>query len=171
MNSAYGQGKRISEFLCGTWSKVYGFDAVIGRLFAFVGPMLPLDANFAVGNFIRDAMAGGPVQIRGDGTPYRSYLYAADLAIWLWTLLLRGERGAAYNVGSAEEVTIRDLARRVVEVAAPGAEIRIARPPVPGVPAERYVPSTERAAGLGLRPWVSLEEGIRRTGEWITSIR
>jgi nucleoside-diphosphate-sugar epimerase len=128
--------------------------------------MLPLDANFAVGNFIRDALAGGPIEIGGDGTPYRSYLYAADLAIWLWTLLLRGERGAAYNVGSAEEVTIRELARRVVEVAAPGAEIRIAREAVPGAPAERYVPSTERAAGLGLRPWVSLEEGIRRTWAW-----
>jgi nucleoside-diphosphate-sugar epimerase len=165
-NSAYGQGKRISEFLCGTWSKVYGFDAVIGRLFAFVGPMLPLDANFAVGNFIRDAMAGGPVQIGGDGTPYRSYLYAADLAIWLWTLLLRGERGAAYNVGSAEEVTILDLARGVVKVAAPGAEIRIARQAVTGAPVERYVPATNRAAGLGLRPWISLEEGIRRTCQW-----
>ena len=101
-------------------------------------------------------MAGGPVQIDGDGTPYRSYLYAADLAIWLWTLLIRGERGTAYNVGSSDEVTIRDLAHRVVEVAAPGAEIRIARQPVPGAPAERYVPATERAAGLGLRPWISL---------------
>ena len=63
--SAYGQGKRISEFLCGCYSQVYGFDAVIGRLFAFVGPHLPLDANYAVGNFIRDAMAGGPVRICG----------------------------------------------------------------------------------------------------------
>jgi dTDP-glucose 4,6-dehydratase len=165
-NSAYGQGKRISEYLCGTWSKVYGFDTVIGRLFAFVGPMLPLDINFAMGNFIRDAMAGGPVQIDGDGTTYRSYLYAADLAIWLWTLLIRGERCTAYNVGSSDGVTIRDLARRVVEVAAPGAEIRIARQPVPGAPAERYVPATERAAGLGLQPWVSLEEGIHRTCKW-----
>ena len=70
--SAYGQAKRISEFLCSCYSQVYGFDAVIARLFAFVGPLLPLDANYAVGNFIRDGLAGGPVQIGGDGTPYRS---------------------------------------------------------------------------------------------------
>jgi len=145
---------------------VYGFDAVIARLFAFVGPLLPLDLNFAVGNFIRDAMAGGPVEIGGDGTPYRSYLYAADLAIWLWTLLLRGESGTPYNVGSDQEVTIAELARRVVNVVAPGAEIHIAQQAVPGVPALRYVPATARAAGLGLRPWISLEEGIRRTSEW-----
>ena len=164
--SAYGQGKRISEFLCGAWSQVYGFDAVIGRLFAFVGPLLPLDANFAVGNFIRDAMAGGPVRIGGDGTPYRSYLYAADLAIWLWTLLMRGERGTAYNVGSPHEISIADLARAVVREIAPGADIYVAKQPAPGAAAARYVPATDRAAALGLQAWVSLEEGIRRTCEW-----
>jgi dTDP-glucose 4,6-dehydratase len=170
-SSAYGQGKRISEFLCAAWSEVYGFDAVIGRLFAFVGPMLPLDAGYAVGNFIRDAMAGGPVRIVGDGTPYRSYLYAADLAIWLWTLLMRGERGTAYNVGSAEEISIAELARRVTAVIAPGAEIHMAKQPVPGASALRYVPATDRAAGLGLRAWVSLEDGVRRTCEWHERIR
>jgi dTDP-glucose 4,6-dehydratase len=165
-SSAYGQGKRVSEFLCGAWSQACGFDAVIGRLFAFVGPMLPLDANYAVGNFIRDAMAGGPVRIEGDGTAYRSYLYAADLAIWLWTLLMRGEKGAAYNVGSSQEISIADLARAVVDAAAPGTEIRIAGRPVPGAPAARYVPATDRAAALGLRPWVSLADGIGRACEW-----
>jgi dTDP-glucose 4,6-dehydratase len=166
VTSVYGQSKRISEFLCRVWSHVYGFDAVIGRLFAFAGPLLPLDANYAVGNFVRDAMAGGPVRINGDGTPYRSYLYAADLAIWLWVLLVRGEGGTAYNVGSPQEISIVDLARRVVEVAAPGAEIRIERQPVPGSLPLRYVPATDRAAQLGLQPWIPLEEAIRRMCEW-----
>ena len=165
--SAYGQGKRISEFFCSSYASVYGFDALIARLFALVGPYLPLDANYAVGNFIRDALAGGPVRIEGDGTPYRSYLYAADLAIWLWTILFRGASARPYNVGSPEALTIADLARRVVAVAAPGAAIRIARQAQPGVPASRYAPATERAEKeLGLRPWISLEDGVRRTWEW-----
>ncbi len=166
VNSAYGQSKRMSEFLCSVWSRVYGFDALIGRLFAFAGPLLPLDANYAVGNFVRDAMAGGPVRISGDGTPYRSYLYAADLAIWLWVLLLRGKGGTAYNVGSPHEISIADLAQTVVEVAAPGAKIRIERQPVPGSTPLRYVPATDRAALLGLQPWIPLEESIRRMCEW-----
>ena len=164
--SAYGQGKRVSEFLGTTYSQVYGFDTVIARLFAFVGPLLPLDANFAVGNFIRDAMAGGPICIGGDGTPFRSYLYAADLAAWVWTLLLRGESSTAYNVGSPHEISIADLARAVAREIAPSAEILIAQAPAPGAEASRYVPATERAAGLGLQPWISLEEGIRRTLDW-----
>ncbi|MEO8368106.1 MAG: NAD-dependent epimerase/dehydratase family protein [Candidatus Solibacter sp.] len=164
--AAYGHAKRVSEFLCSTYSQVYGFDAVMARLFAFVGPLLPLDANFAVGNFIRDAMAGGPIRIGGDGTPFRSYLYAADLAIWVWTLLLRGEGGTAYNVGSPHAISIADLARTVVREIAPETEILTARQPVPGEPPLRYVPATERAAGLGLHPWIPLEEGIRKARDW-----
>ncbi len=167
VNSAYAQAKRVSEWLCAMYARQYGFAALIARLFAFVGPHLPLDANFAAGNFIRDVIAGGPVRICGDGTPYRSYLYAADLAIWLWTILLRGESAHPYNVGSAEALTIAELARAVVDAIAPGMRIEIARRPVPGAPAARYVPSVERAEReLGLRPLISLAEGVRRTHKW-----
>jgi dTDP-glucose 4,6-dehydratase len=166
-NSAYGQAKRVSEFTCAMYARLYGFDATIARLFAFVGPLLPLDANYAVGNFIRDALGGGPIQIAGDGTPYRSYLYAADLAVWLWTILLRGKSAYPYNVGSPDHLTIADLAGVVVGVAGPGVEIRIARQPLPGAPRLRYVPLTQLAhEELGLRPVISAEEGIRRTIAW-----
>ena len=156
--SAYGQAKRISEWMCAMYAAQYGFASLIARLFAFVGPHLPLDANFAVGNFIRDAMRGGPIRISGDGTPFRSYLYAADLAIWLWTILVKGESCRPYNVGAGEEITIADLARTV------GGEVEIAGTPVPGAPASRYVPDVARAEReLGLRAWIGLREGIRRT--------
>lgn len=124
--SAYGQAKRVSEFMCVMYGRTFGFDATIARLFAFVGPLLPLDANFAVGNFIRDVLRGGPARIAGDGTPYRSYLYAADLAIWLWTILLRGKAAYPYNVGSPQELNIADLARTVVDTLAPETRIEVA---------------------------------------------
>jgi dTDP-glucose 4,6-dehydratase len=166
-HTAYGQGKRASEFLCSTYSQVYGFDAPIARLFAFVGPYLPLDENYAAGNFVRDALSGGTVRISGDGTPFRSYLYAADMAIWLWAILFRGESAAPYNVGSPDALTIRDLARAVVDAIAPGAPIEIACDPEPGAAFARYVPCTRRAQEtLGLRAWIPLEEAIRRTYQW-----
>jgi dTDP-glucose 4,6-dehydratase len=164
--SQYGEAKRASEFMCAVYSRVHGFDAVIARLFAFVGPRLPLDSNFAVGNFMRDVLRGGPVRVGGDGTPYRSYLYAADLAVWLWTLLFRGKSAYPYNVGSPRDLTIAELARTVVNVAAPGMAIEIAGRPVPGAAPLRYVPSTARAGELGLRPGITLEEGVRRTLAW-----
>jgi nucleoside-diphosphate-sugar epimerase len=170
-NSAYGQSKRISEFLCSSYARACGFDALVARLFTFVGPYLPLDEHYAIGNFIGDAFDGGPVRVSGDGTPYRSYLYAADLAIWLWTILFRGKTAAPYNVGSPDEISILDLAQRVVSSVAPGTPIRLALQPVTGARASRYVPSTQRAEEtLGLRPWVPLEEGIRRTYDWYAGV-
>jgi dTDP-glucose 4,6-dehydratase len=166
-NSAYAQAKRASEFLCCMYARQFGFTAVIARLFAFAGPYLPLNINFAIGNFIRDVLAGGPVRIGGDGTPYRSYLYAADLAIWLWTLLMRGESARPYNAGSADAVTIAQLAKLVVENTAPGTPIEIAQERVPGAPPSRYVPSVNRAREeLELEPTIPLEEAIRRMYAW-----
>jgi dTDP-glucose 4,6-dehydratase len=133
---------------------------------------MPLDVHFAVVSFIRDALQGGPLRVSGDGTPYRSYLYAADLAIWLWTVLLLGAPMRPYNVGSAAAVTIRDLARLVAQTVGPGLTVEAARPPIEGMPAERYVPDVTRAeAELGLRPVVSLADGISRTVAWHRTLR
>jgi len=165
--TAYGVSKRVSEYLCSCYSQVYGFEATLARLFAFIGPCLPLDANYAAGNFLRDAMAGGPIEIAGDGTPYRSYLYAADLAIWLWTILFRGKSARPYNVGSPEQVSILELARTIAREVAPKSEIRVAKEAIAASAPARYVPSVERAEKeLGLKVWVGLDEAIRRTAEW-----
>lgn len=165
--SSYGEAKRTAEMLCALYHRESGLETTIARCFAFVGPYLPLDAHYAIGNFIRDARAGGPLQIGGDGTPYRSYLYAADLVVWLWTILLKGTPDRPYNVGSDEALSIRQLADTVCSVAGGSCEVLIARDAEPGKGPERYVPSVERAkTELGLRVTVPLNEGLRRTLAW-----
>lgn len=171
LGSSYGQGKRVSEFLCAAYAQKYGLEILIARCFAFAGPYLPMNANYAIANFIRDALQGGPIYIQGDGTPYRSYLYAADLVIWLWTILFKGKTCRPYNVGSDVDLTIAQLGQEVASVLAPGTEIRIANQPEPGKPTERYVPSTQRAQSeLGLCQRIGLQDTIRRTGLWYSEL-
>ena len=177
IRSAYGQSKRASEFLCAAYAQNSGLRTMIARCFAFVGPWLPLDSNYAIGNFIRDALNVDPITILGDGTPRRSYLYAADLAIWLWTILFKGQSSHPYNVGSEDDLSIYNLAQEVTESLSIQVPINIAKKVVQNQPVERYVPSTQRArAELGLVAYINLADAIRRTAHWYrhsysTSIR
>ncbi|OQA34052.1 MAG: GDP-6-deoxy-D-mannose reductase [Acidobacteria bacterium ADurb.Bin340] len=162
--AAYGNAKHFAEHLCLQHGIAHGFEVCIARLFAFVGPLLPLDAHFAAGNFLRDGLVGKRIQVLGDGTPLRSYLHAAELAHWLWTLMARGEAGQAYNVGSDEAVSIRELAELTGRVC--GVGVDVLGTPVPGRAPARYVPDIRKAAGLGLAPRWDLETSIRRTLAW-----
>jgi dTDP-glucose 4,6-dehydratase len=166
--NVYAEGKRTAELLCAIYSsKNAALECGIARCWAFCGPHLPLDQHLAIGNFIRDVLAGRPIQIRGDGTPRRSYLYAADLMIWLWTMLFRAPVLVPLNVGSARDLSILELAQTVAATLNPQAEIHVAQQAIPGAAPLRYVPSVARALKvLGLRELTTLEESIRRTAAW-----
>ena len=169
-SSVYAEGKRAAELMCSLYQKEMGVECAIARCWAFCGPHLPLDAHFAIGNFIGNVLRKEPISIQGDGTPRRSYLYGADLAIWLWTMLFRAPSLTPINVGSGEDLSILELAQKVAQTLDPDAVVRVASSPVPGMSPSRYVPSVSRAKQLlGLEQTVSLEESIRRTAAWYGS--
>jgi nucleoside-diphosphate-sugar epimerase len=158
----YGRAKREAEQLCVD----SGVDFVTARGFAFLGPYLPLDAHFAAGNFLRDALAGGPIRVRGDGSALRSYLHPADLIVWLLGILVRGRHGQAYNVGSDEVVSTAQLARRIAGAIEPKPEVVIQSVQAEG-PQNIYLPNITRArTELGLDVRIELSGAIARTLEF-----
>jgi dTDP-glucose 4,6-dehydratase len=162
--TAYGKGKLVAEQESVDWGMRYGFDTLIARCFAFVGPHLPLDTHFAVGNFIQDCLSNRPIIINGDGTPLRSYLSADDLVAWLFKILLQGEHGRAYNVGSEQALSIVELANLIKHCAGTTNEIIVRQHPVNEALPARYIPSTARAQQeLGLAQTIETEEAIRQT--------
>lgn len=164
--NAYGEGKRAAEMLCAVYASST-LQPTIARCFAFVGPYLPLDAHFAVGNFIRDALAGGPIRIRGDGTSLRSYMYGADLATWLWTILLRGDPMRPYNVGADQPVSIKQLADAVARQFSHEIPVTISFSKADESAGKRYVPSTVRSrVDLGLNMTFDLDPALARTIKW-----
>lgn len=171
VNATYAEGKRVAEQMCSIFSRHTSIEFKIARCFAFVGPHLPLQGHFAIGNFIADALAGREITVHGDGAPMRSYLYAADLAVWLWTMLLRanpsGAKLDAWNVGSGEAISIRELASMVAEELGPELGVNVGRVPTAGAPLQQYVPDVLKAEReLGLRQTIGLRDAIRRTAEW-----
>ena len=162
--SAYAEGKRAAETACAI-AAGEGLPVRIARCFAFVGPHMPFDQHFAIGNFIADAVAGRQISVRSDGAPLRSYLYMTDLVRALLLVMGVGTVGRPYNVGSDDVVSIAELARRVDRIAG-GAGVHIGG--ARSDPGDRYIPDLTRLhSELGFRPEVTLDDVIARTVAWL----
>lgn len=165
--NSYGLAKIMSEHLCLLWHTKNKIPCPIARCFAFLGPYLSLDSNFASSTFLRNSLRGESIKVSGDGTPMRSYLYAADLAIWLWTILLKGQSCRPYNVGSSDGLSIADLATKIAAQSKPGTKVEIAKKPEANVVRHKYVPNVDRASEeLGLSPRIDIVDAIARTLDW-----
>ena len=161
----YALAKRDSE-LAFTELGALGLKVAIARCFAFVGPWLPRDKHFAIGNFIRDAMLGQRIEVKANFPVFRSYLHADDLVRWLMVIAEHTTPECpCFNVGSDRAVSMGQLARIVASEF--GLEAVVPEEQMNRV--DRYVPSIEKAKTyLGLEVSIDLEEAIRRT---CTSLR
>lgn len=165
--SAYGEAKRCAEMMCTLYREVHALPTRVARPFSLAGPYLNLDGSFALTDFIRCCVRSEEVCIRGDGTPVRTYCYAADLATALLKILLDARSGSVFNVGSEFEVSIADLADRIVSLTGSQVPIRVSGTEMAARGLERYVPDTSRLRqDLGFRPAYDLARTLQRTVAW-----
>ena len=170
INSAYHEGKRVAELMGNIAATKQGLHFISARLFAFIAPFLPLGTHFAAGNFIRDALSSNQIEIQSGGGSVRSYLYATDLCSGLWALLARGETGSAYNIGSDQDITIKELAIKVAWLAGTNARVNVRGLDTPEN-VSRYVPSLERLHNeIGMKQSISLEQSLKRTISWLQEV-
>lgn len=160
----YGKAKKISEELL----LDSNINVSIARCFAFVGPYLNLNIHFAIGNFIRDVIENKDIIIKGDGRPLRTYLYMADLVIWLFSILLNSNDKSIYNVGSSKEISIYDLAKKVSNLVINyTGNIEVLTKANYSYPTPKYIPDNTKIINeLGVKENYTLDESIKRTIEW-----
>lgn len=166
-SSAYHHIKRIMESLSVLYAEDNDFEVKIARCFSFIGPYLQLNRHFAVGDFFRDALSDKCIIVKGDGKSVRSYLYMADLSIWLWTILFKGATCRPYNVGSELPVTIQEIAEAIANESEPPLPVSILKNNIRGVAQDYYVPDTARVRSeLGLQQNIFLPLAIKKTMQW-----
>ena len=156
----YAAAKRDAEMAIQELGNA-GLSVSIARCFAFVGPYLPRDQHFAIGNFIEDGLCGRPIKVNANKLVYRSYMYADDLVEWLMTIAAAGNTQCPiFNVGSGEVIEMRDLAQTVANYFGVGVEA----PALTNAESDRYVPSVDKAfTELGLLNKYHLASSIHET--------
>lgn len=160
--NSYTLAKQIMEQVAISQAQNAGYRLSIARCFAFIGFLLP--EHLAISQFIRDARSADCIQIHGDGTPIRSYLYAADLALWLLTILAKGQHCHAYDVGSDDARPIEAHAKLVRDLLAPGKKLEKSLTQYASATARhRYIPDISRTGQeLGLSVWTDLEAALKQ---------
>lgn len=113
---AYANTKSMDEFLSFAYHKEYGTEIVISRFFNTVGPRQLFDYGMVIPNFVSKALAGEDVLIFGTGTQKRSFMHVKDAVRAVTELMLTGKGvGEEYNVGNPIEITMNDLAQKVID--------------------------------------------------------
>ena len=164
-------GKRVAEFLTKEFCCKGYIDASIARCFSFIGPGLPTDLHYAVGNFVAQAVAGENIVIKGTGRPIRSFMHLGDMVFWVMTILFRGRNGEDYNVGSKDGISMLDLAKEIVDVLETRSEIVVlgeSDKTSGNPPNYYYVPDTLKAEReLGLHCRAELRASIKEYADYL----
>jgi nucleoside-diphosphate-sugar epimerase len=165
--SVYDEAKRYAEAVTVAYARHYGVNAGIVRIFNTYGPRLRPHDGRVVSSFIRQALAGEPLTIYGDGTQTRSFCFVDDLVGGIVAMLDCREPGPV-NLGNPDERTVMELAELVLRMT--GSSSPLQRLPLPADDPVRRCPTVTRALQrLAWKPQTDLEEGLRTTVSWFRS--
>ncbi|MFI7014756.1 UDP-glucuronic acid decarboxylase family protein [Streptomyces sp. NPDC050164] len=165
--SVYDEAKRYAEAVTTAYRSSRSADTGIVRIFNTYGPRMRADDGRVVSTFIRQALAGEPLTVHGDGSQTRSFCYVDDLVRGL-TAMIDASHTGPFNLGNPAERTVRELAVVVLQITGSRSAVRLLPLPVDD-PVRRRPVVTRARERLGWHPEVPLEEGLRRTVEWFAT--
>jgi dTDP-glucose 4,6-dehydratase len=161
VRSVYDEAKRFSEAMCMAYFREHGVDVRIARIFNTFGPRMRAKDGRIVPNLILQALDNSPFTIYGDGRQTRSFCYVSDLVDGILKLM-HAPVNDPVNIGNPQELTIEQIARKIIEMT--GSTSRIIYKPLPEDDPKVRQPDITRARTLlGWEPKVSLEEGLSKT--------
>ena len=160
----YDEAKRFAEAITMAYHRYHGVDTRIVRIFNAYGPRMRLRDGRAIPAFMTQALTGAPVTVFGDGSQTRSFQYVTDLIDGIWRLMESSVTDPV-NVGNPQEMTLLELAKRVIGLSASPSEI-VFRPLPEDDPKVRQPDITRARTLLGWEPRVDTDQGLRLTLEW-----
>jgi len=160
----YDEAKRFAEAMTMAYHRVHGIDTRIVRIFNSYGPRMRLNDGRAIPAFMTQALRNEPLTVFGDGSQTRSFQYVSDLVDGVWRLLERGT-SEPINIGNPQEMTLLELAKRILRLTESRSEI-VFRPLPVDDPRVRQPDIARARARLGWEPRVDTDEGLKLTVEW-----
>ncbi len=161
-HNVYSIAKKTAEHLCSLYHDEYGLDISIARCFCFSGIHLPLDVHFAIGNFVRNVIDNKDIIIKGDGMSVRSYLDQDDMSEWILEILRSDKfNKTIYNIGSQDSISIKDLARLIIDLSNKDLDIKIQNNNSIDLKKSVYVPNCKKIQErFGISQKITLSESI-----------
>ena len=160
----YDEAKRFAEAITMAYHRTHGINTKIVRIFNTYGPRMRVNDGRAIPNFLKQALTGKNLTVYGDGSQTRSFCFVSDLVEGLYRLLM-SEQNYPVNIGNPNEMTIKEMADKILQ--ATNSKSKIIRVPLPEDDPKIRQPDITRAKKyLNWEPVVSLDEGLQSTLEY-----
>ena len=165
--SMYDEAKRFAEAATATYSRTYNLQTKVVRIFNTYGPRMQLNDGRVVTNFIVQALKGEDITVYGDGSQTRSFSYVQDTVNGIVSLM-ESEHNDVFNIGNPTEITINELASKIIEITNSNSKL-INKDLPQDDPKQRKPDITKAKTLLNWEPKVKLEDGLTKTVDWVSS--